>query len=902
MIALFLALLGAVTALPLEPRLDTGKIAVRSHEFTQKITNYLILPGSSKTPEDETLLIWTSDGRLEVSQDQGTQWTTVRNVNNVINVFKSATKDNQVYAFSSDSLKDNKVFVSWDRARTFEEMKLPAKPSLVYSLVPHVVSFHPNHPDWMLFSGQANCEQTFECPSTGFLSKDRGKTWTKIHEDVLACQWIHGLADQPSDDFMYCFLENPDKHKDLGAMNVVWSTDYFATKGELKGVKKVMNMIADQPFMIAGYTDDHKELQAAVSRDGINFEALKYPPNIKDHQGGLVVIKSDDANVLLYEGTHGQKDTQFGNLVRSGGMGANFVSILENVNRAHGTFESYVDVDRITSVEGVMLANVVTNADDVAKIGAHKDLATYISHSNGAKWMRIQAPEALCKAGEPCYLNFHGHSERLDSRNSPSSPTAVGMFFGRGNVGQKLGDLHTAHTYLTRDGGITWEDVIDRPMFWEFGDSGSIVILIDALQPTDSLMFSLDEGSSWSTYKFSDTLIKIKNIITVPSDTSRKFNIIASPPVASGLNGLTIQIDFSQVLTTACKESDFVWWEPPHPQLQDQCMLGHKLSYYRRKPKSQCLIGKQWEDDKPTSVKKKLSNCACSRNDYECDYGYELDLQSQQCKLIAGQSTPDQQSQCTGGAIAWHEVTGYRKIVGSTCENGEQLDKPDLYACPGKEEEFKKQFPGGKRPPPSQPSNPPPKDPPSGGAPPSDKPPKDPNPSDPEAPNKSSGGFSRFVFKTLLVLLFLLLAVVGMAICVGVLGKVVNKHLESRGISLMDAFRTFFNEASSSINLPDGSPTAESTGERVKSVFSDVVSSIKFGISKLPFVGSSHPYDHLGFYSRTDDDERTRILDSDSDVFEEEGDNRYEDNFDIGHSEEEDNHEQQPQQHRDQDD
>ena len=90
---------------------------------------------------------------------------------------------------------------------------------------------------------------------------------------------------------------------------------------------------------------------------------------------------------------------------------------------------------------------------------------------------------------------------------------------------------------------------------------------------------------------------------------------------------------------------------------------------------------------------KKTKNCACTRDDYECDYNYELS-ESGVCKLVEGLSPLDPWEICAKDPdlVEVFHPTGYRKISLSTCEGGKTLDKPSSLpqACPGKETEFKK--------------------------------------------------------------------------------------------------------------------------------------------------------------------------------------------------------------------
>ena len=95
-----------------------------------------------------------------------------------------------------------------------------------------------------------------------------------------------------------------------------------------------------------------------------------------------------------------------------------------------------------------------------------------------------------------------------------------------GNVGETLEEYDQSDTFLSCDAGFTWEEVHKDAHLWEFGDSGSILIMANDEGPTDHVMFSTDEGLNWREYKFTDEAMRVKAIVTVPADTSRRFILL----------------------------------------------------------------------------------------------------------------------------------------------------------------------------------------------------------------------------------------------------------------------------------------------------------------------------------------------------------------------------------------
>ena len=69
--------------------------------------------------------------------------------------------------------------------------------------------------------------------------------------------------------------------------------------------------------------------------------------------------------------------------------------------------------------------------------------------------------------------------------------------------------------------GFTWEEVHKGAHLWEFGDSGSILVMANDQEATKHILFSTDEGLNWREYEFSDHPMRVLSVVTVPMDTSR---------------------------------------------------------------------------------------------------------------------------------------------------------------------------------------------------------------------------------------------------------------------------------------------------------------------------------------------------------------------------------------------
>ena len=186
---------------------------------------------------------------------------------------------------------------------------------------------------------------------------------------------------------------------------------------------------------------------------------------------------------------------------------------------------------------------------------------------------------------------------------------------GIGNVGEYLSNRTEADTFISRDAGITWSQARKGAYMWEFGDQGSIIVLVKAEEATNMVYYSRDEGRTWPEYEFSAEPLLIDEITTVPSDNSRNFILWAK--TSDGL--ATINLDFTGLTDTQCTldeekddERDYYLWTPSHPLQENDCLFGHVSEYHRKRTEANCYNGRAIK-----RLHKIAKNCTCTRRDFE---------------------------------------------------------------------------------------------------------------------------------------------------------------------------------------------------------------------------------------------------------------------------------------------
>lgn len=75
-----------------------------------------------------------------------------------------------------------------------------------------------------------------------------------------------------------------------------------------------------------------------------------------------------------------ENNAEWGNLLKSNSNGTYYGLSLDHVNR---NTQGYVDFEKMIGIDGVAVVNIVTNAENAARIGK-KELQTRISHNDGS--------------------------------------------------------------------------------------------------------------------------------------------------------------------------------------------------------------------------------------------------------------------------------------------------------------------------------------------------------------------------------------------------------------------------------------------------------------------------------------------------------------------------------------
>ncbi|KAK3330412.1 hypothetical protein B0H66DRAFT_597950 [Apodospora peruviana] len=665
-------------------------------KWTSLERHYLELGGSSSGNEETIIMRPESrseGGSVWISHDHGKKWKEIDELKDdikkgkLLGIMPNPYFKDMIFFI----MKDKRIKYTADRGHRFHTFDVPT--NMPKDPTGYPLKFHPDRKNWLLWEGQM-CKDE-ECYTKVSWSKDRGDEWHSGPHYIEHCEFTGSSAYKYPNREEEQILCVKHKLEDEKSPRVLVSTNDWFDHEKIRE-ENVRDFATMSEFIVVATEDKAKEtLRAHASLDGTTFAETHFPSGFKvDHQRGYTVLESSTHAVNLFVVTDvgGEGECEFGTIIKSNSNGTSYVLSAKNVNCNEAYF---VDFEKMQGLEGVVLVNVVANPTEK---GAKK-LQSKISHNDGAAWAYLPPPPkdddfgkfpCHSEGSESCALHLHGYTERRDRTKTFSTETAVGILFGWGNVGATLEEAGKADTFMSTDAGITWQRIKKGRWVWAIGDQGSVIVLVEAspsAKATNVVQYTLDYGATWKEYEFSKEKVEVWDITTLRSGNSRNFLLWGQDD--DGL--FSMNLDFSGFSDHICKsddnpsKSDYIIFSPQHPKQPDGCLFGHKAEYLRKKPGKEC-----YNDFKMQLLYTEL-NCSCTRQDFECDFNYELDGHDQ-CKLVEGLSPQDPKIWCSEhkDAVEWFEPTGYRRVPLTTCVGGLALDQQgaESHPCDNHEDEY----------------------------------------------------------------------------------------------------------------------------------------------------------------------------------------------------------------------
>ncbi|KAK1153494.1 sortilin-related receptor [Acipenser oxyrinchus oxyrinchus] len=594
--------------------------------------------------------------------------------------FYHSPADNKRYIFADPI--NSFLWITFDFCETVQAIPVPFKATdlLLHSKEPNLV---------LGYDGSSFDKQLW-------MSDNFGQTWVMIQEHVKSYFWGVEPYDSPTTVFV-------ERHEPTGSSSILSSMDFFQSEENRHLLlERVDSFQLRDKYMFATKTvpllgsQQQSSVQLWVSYNRKPMRAAQFMTRHPITEYYIADASEDQVFVCV---NHNNSVTH---LYISDAEGLSFSLSLENMlyyspaGTGSDTLvryfanEPFADLHRVEGLRGVFIATLINGSF------TEENMRSVITFDKGGTWEPLQPPAydslggtVSCELSKGCSLHLAQRWSQLlniQLRRVPilSKESAPGLILATGSVGNNLASK--PNVYISSSAGARWREALEGPHYYSWGDHGGILMAIPQGGPTNQLKYSTNEGETWKSFSFTDKNVYVYGLLTEPGEKSTVFTIFGSY-ADQGHSWLILQVNTSDVLGVPCTENDYKTWSPSDEHGND-CLLGRKAVFKRRTAHATCFNGEDF--DRPITV----SNCSCTRQDYECDYGFKLseDLFLEVCipdpeftgKLYAP-PVP-----CPVGST-YRRSTGYRKVSGDTCSGGDvelRLDGQTLPCPVGEANEF----------------------------------------------------------------------------------------------------------------------------------------------------------------------------------------------------------------------
>ncbi|KAG9270775.1 sortilin-like [Astyanax mexicanus] len=539
-----------------------------------------------------------------------------------------------------------RIFLSSDFGNSFTRSDLPFNPKMQ-------IMYNPQNPNVLV---------AISTKSDLWISENFGEKWRIISETVCVVKW-------GADNTLFFSTNLNGSCSDRGMLTLKKTIDNGQTINTI--AEKIYSFGIGGRFLFASVmtgTGTLRMIHVSVDQ-GKEWNMAQLPP--VGHEQFYSILAANNEMVFMHVDEPG--DTGFGTIYVSDDRGMVYSKSLEHhLYTATGGDNDFTNV---TSLRGVFMTSVLAEDGSVQ---------TVVSFDQGGEWVPLRKPEnskcdSTAKDKDKCSLHIHASYSISMKLNVPmlplSEPNAVGLIIAHGSVGDAISVL-TPDVYVSDDGGYSWLRALEGPHHYAILDSGGLLVAVEhnPTVPISQIKFSTDEGQCWHVYNFTKEPLFFTGLASEPGARSMNVSIWGYRETLITQYWVSITIDFRELLTRDCVENDYVPWLAHSDDISDPkdgCMLGYKEKFLRLKKDSVCWNGRDY------NVNKQPTPCACTLDDFLCDFGYYRNENSSDC-LEQPELKGHDLELCIHGKKEHLQTNGYRKIPGDKCEGGNQPERKEV--------------------------------------------------------------------------------------------------------------------------------------------------------------------------------------------------------------------------------
>jgi hypothetical protein len=254
-------------------------------------------------------------------------------------------------------------------------------------------------------------------------------------------------------------------------IELIYSDDYFRTNTSL--LKSVEWFYLTRYYLAASefiYPDDSNAFSTRIYCGNANARIYELEPlNVLPNKSSGLYYFGDFEGERISINVDGDRQGSFADLYVSDSTGRRFVRSIQNIRYGKSMGKSKIagpeDVSLLNIYDSEAVVRAKNISDETAKSDElEKSQMTRISFNKGGTWKSLLPPKAdskgkkiKCEEEDGCALHLPSSSDWFSDYEVKSFN---GIVVGVGNVGKYLSlESDELNTYLSRDGGLTWNEV-----------------------------------------------------------------------------------------------------------------------------------------------------------------------------------------------------------------------------------------------------------------------------------------------------------------------------------------------------------------------------------------------------------------------------------------------------------